>query len=96
MLCTKLFVLSLTDQLEQSKVKIYSDFVSMSQTGVLIYTNTADISNFTVHLDPPTLLRIIGITNERDRLTICEVKLIENGNMQSLDFNIILLKHLLR
>ena len=81
---------SLTDLLEQSKVKIYNNFLSMLQPGDLVYTNAADVSKFTVHLDPPILLRFLGITNEMHPLTICELKLIENGNVQSLGFDIVL------
>ena len=51
----------------------------MLQPGDLVYKNAADVSNFMVHLDPPILLRFLGITNEMHPLTICELKLIENG-----------------
>ena len=68
----------------------------MLQPGDLVYTNAEDVSHFTVPLDPPILLRFLGITNELKPLTICELKLIENGNIQALGFYIILWKYLPR
>ena len=79
---TKLLFLPLTDHHEQSAVTLYNNFSSLSQPGVLVYSNNSTKSKkFKVHKDPPILLRVLGITNVDHPLTICEVKLTEDGNV---------------
>ena len=70
---------SLIDHPEQSDIKIYNNFTSMAERGHLIYSNTAQRRDLRIHLDPPILLRFLGITNDIYALTICELKLIEKG-----------------